>query len=242
MDTGTWMRRGAALVLAAGLAGGGSALAQGMAGPPAATKAGPAGYGPGMMVRAHQGPYGPGMSSRYGGGHGPGAWGMAPSYMGWGMGPGMMNGCGGYARYGMGPRMMSGYGMGPGMMGAWGMGPEMMPGHGGFAGMHGFLGGWGGHALGLSAEQEQKIADIHERTFKAAWPLMGQLREHYFDFARLSAAAEPDRVAIDKAYEQISALKQKLLDLRLQARKDVYEVLTPAQRKQLAALHRGYWY
>lgn len=235
MNSGTWVRRGAALALVVAVGGGGFAFAQGAASPSAATAAGPGYYGPGMMYRYHQGAMGPG--AMYGYGQRAGGYGMGPGMMGgYGTGPGCMGG------YGMGPGMMYGYGMGPGMLGAWGMGSGLTGGYGGLGGMHGFLGGWAGHALGLSSAQRDKIDAIRMHTFKAAWPLMGELLEQRFEFARLSAAAAPDQAAIDKAYDRIGALGKQLLDLRLQARKDLLDVLTAAQRKQLEALHRGYWY
>lgn len=146
-----------------------------------------------------------------------------------GMGPGMM-----YSYGGMGPWMMGTYGMGRGMMGGYGMGPGMMYGYGGMGpGMMYGYGGYWGHGLRLSSQQRDKIAAMWNDMMKQAWPIMGQLREQYFDFARLNASMNPDRTAIDKVYLQIADLQRKLLDLRLQARQQMLGVLTAAQRKQL---------
>jgi len=171
-------------------------------------------YGPGMMRGS-----GPGMmSSRYG--H-PGAKG----YHRWG---GDSTGCGGYGM---------GYGMGPGMMGGYGMGARMGGGYGiGYGMMHGY----GAHALGLSADQREKIADIHNDAMKKAWPVMGQLREAHFQLARVMRSEKPDRAAVDKAYERVSKLQRQLLDMRLMTHQQVLGVLTDQQRKQLRE-HRYPW-
>lgn len=161
-----------------------------------------------------------------------------------GMGPGMMSG------YRMGPGMMDGYGMGSGMNGDCGMGPGMMGGNGmghgmmgGFGMSRGMMGGYGGFAaLGLNSEQRDKIAGIRNDSINKAWPLMGQLRNQYFEFARLMSAENPDRTAINRAYARISDLHKQLLDLRLTARQEMMKVLTADQRKQLMqGVNRGGW-
>ena len=98
---------------------------------------------------------------------------------------------------------------------------------------HGMMGGYGAYALGLSADQRGKIAGIWNSSTTKAWPIMGQLREQYFHFTRLMAETNPDRAAVNKIYARISELQRQLLDLRLDARQQMMEVLTPEQRKQL---------
>lgn len=161
----------------------------------------------------------------------------------YGMGRGMM---GGYDRYGMGRGMMGGYGgygMGRGMMGGYGgygMGSGMMGGYGHFGMGRGMMGGYGAYALGLSAEQRSKIAGIWNGSINKAWPIMGQLREQYFQFARLMNVENPDRVAVNKAYARISDLRKQLLDIRLDARQQMMGVLTADQRKELQQGYNRY--
>ena len=202
--------------------------------------------GPGMMNGAYAAtqsvpansstPYygmGPGMMSGYG--MGPGmmsSYGMGPGMMsGYGMGPGMMGTCG------MGAGMMSGYGMGHGMTGRYGMGHGMMSGFGMGYGMMGRYGG--AYALGLTSEQRDNIAVIRNDSINKAWPIMGQLRSQYFEFARLMNVENPDRAAINKTYARISDLQKQLLDMRLTARQQMMKVLTADQRKLLMqGVHR----
>jgi len=142
-------------------------------------------------------------------------YGMGPGMMGnSGMGSGMMGNCG------MGPGMMGGYGMSRGIMGGYGMGRHMM-------------GGYGAFVRGLNAEQRNKIAGIRNEAMNKAWPIMGQLRNQYFQFAQLMKAENPDRAAINKVYARISDLQKQLLDLRLATRQQMMKVLTADQRKEL---------
>ena len=202
------------------------------AGPETVARPGYLGMGRGMMNG--YGGYGMGRGMMNGYGHyrmGPG---MMGGYGGYGMGPGMM--MGGYGGYGMGPGMMmggyGGYGMGPGMMmggyGGYGMGPGMMY-------------SFGGDALGLSAEQRGKIAGIWNDAINKAWPIMGQLREQYFRFARLMGEENPDRAAVNKAYTRISDLRKQLLGMRLDARQQMMEVLSADQRKKLQQGFYHHW-
>ncbi len=211
MNTGTWLRGAAILALAAAFGGGTSALAQ--SGTPASGTSGPAAYGPGMMRG-----YGPGMRGRHNGGcpglqdaYRGGRGGMYGYWMGrHGMG------------YGMGPVMMGGYGMGmgPGMMGGRGMGYMM-------------LYGPEARALGLSSEQRGKIAGIWDGAMQKAWPIMGQLREANFKFARLMHSPSPNPGDVRKVHELISSLQLKLIEIRLEARGQMMKGLTPAQMKTL---------
>ena len=189
------------------------------------------GYGPGMM-QGHGGGYGygPGMMQGYGGGPGM-MWGQ-----GWGgYGPGMMQGHGG--GYGYGPGMMQGYGGGPEMMwgqGWGGYGPGMMAGWGAYGpgAMQGY-GGWRGAPLQLTDQQRQRLDAIHAKAAKALWPLLGQMQEQRFALARLLAGDNPDKKAVDDAYNKLSQTGRQLLDLRLETRRDAWSVLTAAQIKQL---------
>jgi len=148
----------------------------------------------------------------------------APGGQYYGMGAGMMGnssmGSGMMGNCGMGPGMMGGYGMSCGIMGGYGMGRHMM-------------GGYGAFVRGLNAEQRNKIAGIRNEAMNKAWPIMGQLRNQYFQFAQLMKAENPDRAAINKVYARISDLQKQLLDLRLATRQQMMKVLTADQRKEL---------
>lgn len=148
-------------------------------------------------------PYGPGMM----GGAGPGGWGG-------GYGPGMMGG--GW-----------GGGYGPGMMGGWGgMGPGMM--------MWGGGGADGLADLDLSKEQRDRIAEIRNdvrRQHAAAMRGMQQQEWHMADAWRDDGSF--DEQAARKAFDAMTAQRQAMFDLMLDARKRIDAVLTPAQREQL---------
>lgn len=204
-----WARRVSAIALAGVLAVGTTALAQSAA-PASSTQAGPP-YGPGAMYYYHHG-----MKAPYGKrGVGPGAYGCGYGY---GHGRSMGSGMGG--GYGMGFGPMVGYGSGLGMMGGRGMGPGLMY-------------GYAAHALGLTADQRDKLARIWNDSMKKAWPVMGGLREQNFQLSRLLRAETPDRAAVNKIYGRITDLGKQLLDLRLQARQEMMGVLTAEQRKEL---------
>ena len=141
---------------------------------------------------------------------------------------GNWGGMNGYGRYGMGRGMMGGYGMGSGMMGGYGMGSGMM-------------GNYGARFLGLSSEQRRKIAGIWNGSISKAWPIMGQLREQYFQFGRLVGEEKPDRATINKLYTRISNLRGQLLNLRLDARQQMMGVLTADQRKKMQQGFYHHW-
>ncbi len=161
-----------------------------------------------------------------------------------GMGPGMMGGYGQGMMYGTAPAPQTGssanagyYRMGPGMMGGYGrygMGPGMMMGgYGGYGMGPGMMYGYGAYGLGLTTQQHGKIAGIWNESINKAWPIMGQLREQYFQFMQLMREETPDRTAINKIYARISDLRKQLLDVRLDARQQMMGILTADQRKKL---------
>ncbi len=197
----------------------------------------------GMMGGQGAGPAqsGPGMMGGYGG------YGMGPGHMGgfggYGMGPGMMGGYGGYGMgpgmmggYGMGQGMMGGYGMGPGMMGGYGMGPGMMGGYGGSGMGAGMMGGYGANmadALGLTAEQREKITKIQETLSTRHWDLMGRIQEQQFKLRELLASEKADDASVGKAYKRVVELRQQMWTAALEVHKQMDAVLTQAQRDQL---------
>ncbi len=174
------------------------------------------GMGPGMMGheqwhhRMMGGPEPHGAGPRPGCDAGPGMWsGHRPGHGAW---------------HGMDPRMMGGYGMG--MMGPGMMGPGMM-GPGGMGRMHQI---W---SLDLSDEQADRIDGIHDELHRKHRGLMSQMWEARDRLRELSGADDRDPAAIGKAYAQVSDLQRQMIESRVQAEKQMEDVLTQAQREQL---------
>jgi len=201
------------LVAAGGTAG--VALAQGP-GYWQGQGAGP-GYGPRM---------GPGMMGGYGGGPGYGP--------GYGMGPGMMGGYGGGPGYGPGPGMHRGpehgshhFGpgerMGRGMEGA--RGPGMMRGHGERM----------ARALALSEDQRAKVGRIMEDTRRKNWDVLGQIRSERFNLREMMRGDKVDPAAAVEQKRKLDDLKRQVMRARLEARNQVFALLTPEQREKARA-------
>ena len=168
-------------------------------------------------------------------GPGPGA-GAGPGMMrGYG-GGGARGGCDGYGYGGGGPGMMRGYGGGPG---AWGGGPGMMHGYGGGP-------GWGRGAggplaqLDLSADQEAKIAGIHEDMRRKTWDTMGQLQSEQFKLRSLYMADKPDPNAIADQQKKVDDLRRTMIKARVEASNEMRAVLTKEQRERLRE-HAPWW-
>ncbi len=164
----------------------------------------------------------PGMMQGYGGG--PGARGGCDEERGYGRGPGMMRGYGeGPGALGGGRGMMRGYGEGPG---AWGGGPGMMR-------------EWGASPggpfsrLDLTADQQQKIAGIHEDMRRKTWDTMGQLHSEQFKLRHLYAADKPDPNAIADQQKKIDDLRLTMLKARVETANQIRAVLTKEQRERL---------
>jgi len=136
------------------------------------------------------------------------------------MGPGYGN---------MGPGMMGpGYGnMGPGMMGpGYGnVGPGMNPGD--YSG------------LNLSEDQRNKIAAIQKQARKQQWDLMTQMREEQYKLQELYYQNQPDASAINAQAGKIEQLQRKMIQINIEAQKQVESVLTPEQREQLQSWYRS---
>lgn len=147
---------------------------------------------------------------------------------GWGMGPGMMGGPG----YGMGPGMMGGgpgYGTGHGMMGGmgpgWGMGPGMMgPGYG--------AGPWGLAGLDLTDDQQKAINKIMDDHRKRQYELFGKLSDQQARLRDQYQREKWDADAINKIYDQIADVRRQMIRSRVEMRNQIFERLTPEQRKQ----------
>jgi len=129
-----------------------------------------------------------------------------------------------------------GPGCGPGMMG----GQGMMGGHGrgmggpGMMGGQGMMGAQGRGAAGadLTDEQRDKIASIHESNRRANWGTMGELRGEMFKLRGLYNSVPADAKTLVEQQAKVDELRRKMLASRLEAHKQVEQVLTPEQRKQ----------
>jgi len=178
-------------------------------------------------------------------GTGPGPGPGAGMMRGYGGGPGRGD-CDGY---GGGPGMMGGYGGGPGMMGGYGGGAGMMYGQGGGPGARGggpgMMGGWGGGPgwgrgpgsglaqLGLSADQEEKIAAIREDMRRKTWDTRGQMHSEQFKLRNLYMADTPDPNAIADQQKKIDDLRLTMIKARVEAGNQMRAVLTKEQRERL---------
>ncbi|BCG04659.1 hypothetical protein PPGU19_092270 (plasmid) [Paraburkholderia sp. PGU19] len=132
-------------------------------------------------------------------------------------------GCGG------GPGMIGGAGPGGGMMG-YGMGPGMMRGFGMGSGM-GFN-AWTG-TLDLTDAQRVKINQIQDDTRKTHWTLMGNMLDQQARLRDLYEAPKRDSAEITKTYKAIDAIRQKMFDSSIDARKRIEALLTAQQQEKL---------
>lgn len=130
------------------------------------------------------------------------------------------------------PAMMGGYGGGPGMMGGHGGGPGMMGGGGpGWDRGNGFAGVLS--QLGLTIDQQQKIAKIHEETRQKNWNAMGQLLSEEFTLSSLYRADKLDANAIIEQQKKVDELRRVMIRSHLEMEIQVEALLTEDQRKEL---------
>lgn len=140
----------------------------------------------------------------------------------------MGNGCG------MGPgMMMGGHGIGPSMMmgGGYGMGPGMM------------MGGYSLYgALKLDDKQQEKIQKIQEELVQKQWALMQAMHNEMMTAHKNQYSTNNiDVESIMKTQTSISGLHLKMLRNRLEAQKNIQNVLTEEQRERLREISRWGW-
>jgi Spy/CpxP family protein refolding chaperone len=203
-----------ALMFAALCAAAGTALAQ----------------GPGYWQGQGDGPgYGPG----YGPGSGPGmmgGYGGGPGY-----GPGYGRGYGGGPGYGPGPGAGRGPGYGPQGYGPGG--PGMMPeGSGRGPGMMRERWQRMAQALGLSEDQRAKIGRIFEDARSKNWDVIGQIQSERFKLREMLRGDKVDPNAAVEQKRKVDDLKRQVMRARLEARNQVFAVLTPEQREKARSL------
>jgi Spy/CpxP family protein refolding chaperone len=160
-----------------------------------------------------------------------------------GMGAGM-HGCG--MKGGMGGGMpgcsMKG-GMGGGMAGCGPMGRMGMRAEGGPMGGPGMGSGMDGghvamvlHALDLTADQQKKVATIHERMQRQMIQQQADLRIAMLDLRQLVHAATPDQAKIEAQIDRIAGVRVGMAKAHIATLLEVRSLLTPEQLKKWQAL------
>jgi len=150
---------------------------------------------------------------------------------------------GGYGGQGYGPGM--GHGMGPGMMGHGMMGHGMMgrQGHGPGRGP-GMMQGARGEflqQLGLNDDQRMKIARIREETRRKNWDVVGQIQAERFKLREMYFGDKVDPAAVTEQQRKVDDLKRQVLRARLEARNQVFALLTPEQRQKARSFGPPRW-
>lgn len=97
-------------------------------------------------------------------------------------------------------------------------------------------GGEGMRALDLSAEQQQKMQDIRERTMRRNIQARADLRIARLDLGKLMRAENPDRRAIDAQMDKIGTMRTAMRKAQVGAMLDARALLTEAQRQKLREL------
>ena len=87
--------------------------------------------------------------------------------------------------------------------------------------------------LNLTEVQRNKLADIRDRSARAAIPIQGDLRIAALDLRKLVRADKPDPRAIDAQIDKIAGLRGKLQKSRMAGMLEERGVLTPEQQKLL---------
>lgn len=87
--------------------------------------------------------------------------------------------------------------------------------------------------LGLSLAQRDGIFAIHDALGRKHWALAGRIREEQSRMDEQFTSNAPDNAALSSRYRNMSALRQQMFDLSLDARKQIDAILTPQQRLRL---------
>ena len=147
---------------------------------------------------------------------------MDASMPGCGMKGGMNKGMAGCCKSGD----MKGCGMKGGMgKGMEGCGPGMGAGHGAM-----MLKG-----LGLTADQQKKVAVIHERAQRQMIQQQADLRIATMDLQQLMRAETPDRTKIDAQIDKLAQMRAGMQKSRTATLLEVRALLTPDQLKKCQA-------
>lgn len=84
--------------------------------------------------------------------------------------------------------------------------------------------------LNLTAEQKEKMKNIHMNTAKEVKPLRSQVGEKEAHLKTLTVADKPDMMEINKTLDEISTLKNKMAKLQMAAKMEIRGLLTEEQR------------
>ncbi|HKK14997.1 MAG TPA: Spy/CpxP family protein refolding chaperone, partial [Gammaproteobacteria bacterium] len=103
-------------------------------------------------------------------------------------------------------------------------------------------GAYGGPALRLTEQQQQKIADIRRKTMDKNWDLIGKLRDEQEKLYNQYGQSTLDKSAVSETYKRMQSLRHKMFENGLDAQKEISQVLDPQQRKTWESMHRGMGY
>jgi Spy/CpxP family protein refolding chaperone len=93
--------------------------------------------------------------------------------------------------------------------------------------------------LNLSAEQKQKVDQLHEAAAKQAEPIQKEMAAKAKEMQALWAVEKPDRAAIERKHGEMAALQSKLWGIHIDTRLQVHALLTPEQRAKWAEAPHG---
>ena len=93
--------------------------------------------------------------------------------------------------------------------------------------------------LNLSAEQKQKIDQLHEAAAKQAEPIQKEMAAKAKEMQALWAVDKPDRAAIERKHGEMAALQSKLWGIHIDTRLQINALLTPEQRTKWAEQPHG---
>jgi Spy/CpxP family protein refolding chaperone len=89
--------------------------------------------------------------------------------------------------------------------------------------------------LGLTPEQQQKMADIHDRMQRQDIQAEADLRIAQLDMQKLMQSESPDRVKIEAQIDRIAGLEAAVKKARIAAQLEVRSILTPEQVRKMHA-------
>lgn len=87
--------------------------------------------------------------------------------------------------------------------------------------------------LNLTKEQRDKIADLRDKQQRRAIDLRAQIQTAQLDLRQQMRADQPDKAAIGKLVDKVSALRADLQKSQIGTMLDVRELLTPEQREKI---------
>ena len=89
------------------------------------------------------------------------------------------------------------------------------------------------HMLDLSSAQRKQLRDINKSMRPQHWALKDQMAEYRDQLYDLYSKEKPDAKAIGAVYKKIFDIQRQMIELRIQANNQKYDVLTKKQREKL---------